>query len=62
MDWNVHSEQNNNYNVNSINKIDSIKDSIANDLNRVITMTVTHCSASEALLYYYTIFPFMFVV
>lgn len=45
----MRSEQNNNYNGNSINKIDNIKDYIANDVNRVITMTVTHCSASEIL-------------
>lgn len=29
--------------------IDNIKDYIANDLTRVITMTVTCCSGTEAL-------------
>lgn len=49
MDWNVQSKHNNNNNINSINMIDNIKDYIANDLTRVITMTVTCCSGSETL-------------
>lgn len=52
----MRSEQNNNYNGNSINKIDNIKDYIANDVNRVITMTMTHCSASEALRHYFSFY------
>ena len=55
MDWNVQSKQNNN--INSMNLNDTIKDSIANDVTRVITMTVTCCSGSETL-WKETIFSF----
>lgn len=48
MDWNVQSKQNNNI-INSINMIDNIKGYIANDLTRVITMTVACCSGLETI-------------
>jgi len=51
----VQSKQNNN--INSMNLNDTIKDSIANDVTRVITMTVTCCSGSETL-WKETIFSF----